>query len=156
MKRVNFIRQLVVEVRAYPENQKEIDYAQRSASSGILCPMGDEVIQAGQQYCRPDQRINVPIVDIRRLGSNSEPYSTFIAYSPEVEELIQMPFKLTVERCERAELMLADARKMVSGQAGIMKSQHQKLVSVIHAGFWDRLKFLFTGNSEPMMGAKAL
>jgi hypothetical protein len=90
----------------------------------------------------------VPVSKILRFRKNpdskdplAEPIvevDMYIAYSKEVEELLVVPITEIVEQRKRAEAGLHTMCRLHADLASVLEQ-------IARAGFWKRLKFLFTG-----------
>ena len=127
MRRVKFITGLKIEDRTLYDGQ-ELRYATMSAMPQNLAFLDKNAaidIETTVEY-----RV-VPVQHLRQYTPGG-PSDTFIAHSPEVENLLKMPFEAMQQH--------------IKEQQGEIQRLMPFWNWVRRAGFWQRLRFLFTGN----------
>lgn len=137
MREVNFIRGLVIEkVLCAPRQDIEVHDMR-----GSLTPTTtDEALLT-------DEAVTTTVVPVHRLSrSTREPVTgdvvrcdTFIAYSKEVQELIEIPIDAIAEALKLCENNLQHSRQQVD--------------SFRRGSFWSRLRYAFTGNIGYLSGS---
>jgi len=85
-------------------------------------------IKGTDQCVYTETKINLPIMEFgkRENGRNKRMY---VAYSPEIEELLDRPYNIMHEDLERANKLI--------------KKQYLRLSDYDGATFWQRVKYLF-------------
>lgn len=141
-KLVKFITDLVIEERLIPEGMEVMEYFHQWGSS-----------------LEPDSELGfvtttyVPIIDIhqRNLNSEGNPVidSTYIAYTNEVCELLQMPFNLISDELGLERSSNRDLRVSERALKGTVTDLERELEQIKSYGLWDRIKFLITGKLTP-------
>ena len=122
MRKVKFISGLKVESRPML-NPDEIRYHMMESIPPV--PVGDEFLATTAEV----NTMVVPIHWLRKI-ENGEQVDTYIAYSKDVQELLEMPFDVLRDENITLTHQLYDARDRIDNICG--------------AGLWRRLKFLFT------------
>jgi len=142
MRNVKFVRSLNVEI-AQVMSDTELRYHDfkmtRMASNGASLRFADEEVKEHvvpiHQFCRVTQ-------EARHPGEAPEIETTYLAYSKEVEELLELPFLALRNEVRDAH----HGRIRAERQAEDLHSLNSMMTEVVEeASFWKRLKFLFGG-----------
>ena len=122
MRKVQFISGLKIESRPML-NPDEVRYHLMDNIPPV--PVGGEFLATTAEV----NTMVAPIHWLRKI-ENGEQVDTYIAYSKEVQDLLELPFDVLKDENDNLINQLYDARNRIS--------------DVCDAGFWRRLRFLFT------------
>jgi len=124
MRRVKLIRELVID-EVPVMGCEEIRY--------FTAPPLRTVGVGPNEFMAVDATVTTHVVPIHRIsrGSPSGVTHTYIAYSKEVQDLLEMPFDAITRESENCRALT----NKTSRELGAIKNMR----------FWDRLRFLFVG-----------
>ena len=99
-----------------------------------------------------ETKISLPIMQFGKM-INGEPRRMYIAYSPDIEELLNKPYNIMHQDLENARIRirnqdlmhqdLENARKDLENARIRIRNQDSRLRDFGTANFWRRLKYLF-------------
>ena len=128
MKRVKFIRELVID---------EVPMVERDE---IRYHVFDDLVPFSADAALIAKDVEVRVVPVHRLSKmhNGETVTNYIAYSKEVQELLEMPFDV-----------MKKEREILDGHCTRIT---RELDSYRDAKLWARIKFVFQKQNSPRDG----
>lgn len=109
---------------------------------------GDMVIDAAEVSARSTAKVSHELVPLYRIvpGPNSEPF--LVAYSPEVEEMLDLPIKALSNNIKAYVDKLEQAHSIINAITDREKQYRRTIAAVRNTDLWGRVKYLFTGKHD--------